>query len=288
MQTRKYITVFSYFALLLLLSLPLAGEAEKKGVGVVLSGGAARGFAHLGALQALEDYGIVPSHVSGSSMGAVLGAIYAAGVPVHQIYSFAREQHYLLLYRPSLNGALFRTTFLQKMLDHLIPQHNTFESLQKKMYVCITNLNTAAYEIVSSGSLKDKIIASASIPFIFEPSIIGNFTYVDGGLANNLPVEPLLNTCKYTIGISVNSVSDTLNQKDVEGIGGVHRAITMVVVENEKQRRHLCNFFIEIEQAGKLGLLDFSRIEEFYAIGYHATVEYIEKHPKILELRAEK
>jgi NTE family protein len=284
-QTKNY---FFIFFLLLLLSRPLAGKAEEESIGVVLSGGAARGFAHLGALQALEDYGIVPTHVSGSSMGAILGAIYAAGVPVHQIYSFAREQNYLLLYRPSLNGALFRTTFLEKMLDHLIPHNNTFESLQKKMYVCITNLNTAKYEIASSGPLKEKIVASASIPFIFEPSIIDSFTYVDGGLVNNLPVEPLLNTCKYIIGISVNSVTQKLSQEDVKGIGGMQRALTMVVAENEKQRKHLCNFYIEIEHVGKMGLLDFSLIEEFYTAGYHATVEYIEKHPAILKLKGEK
>lgn len=265
-------------------ALPLHGEGGKKGIGVALSGGAARGFAHLGALQALEDYDIVPTHISGASMGAVLGSIYAAGVPVHRIYSFAREQHYLGLYRPSFNGALFRTTFLEKMLEHLIPHNNTFESLEKKMYVCITNLNTAAYEIVSSGSLKDRIVASASIPFIFEPSIIDSFTYVDGGLTNNLPVEPLLDSCQYIIGISVNSTRSHLNQEDLKGMGGIHRALTMVVEANERPRKHLCNFYIEIEQAGTLGLLDFSRIEEFYAIGYHATVEYIEKHPDILKL----
>jgi NTE family protein len=280
-QRRNFLLLLSS---LLLLATPLAGKAEEKSIGVVLSGGAARGFAHLGALQALEDYGIVPTHVSGASMGAILGAIYAAGVPVHRIYSFAREQHYLGLYRPSLNGALFRTTFLEKMLEHLIPNNNTFESLEKKMYVCITNLNTAAYEIVCSGSLKDKIVASASIPFIFEPSIIGAFTYVDGGLTNNLPVEPLLSTCKYVIGISVNSTNTRLKQEELKGMGAIHRALTMVVASNEQPRKQLCTFCIEIEQAGKLGLLDFGRIEEFYTIGYNATLAYIEKHPDILKL----
>ncbi|MDR1342674.1 MAG: patatin-like phospholipase family protein [Prevotellaceae bacterium] len=270
--------------LLLLLHVPLAGEANKEGIGVVLSGGAARGFAHLGALQALEDYGIVPTRVSGASMGAILGAVYAAGVPVNRIYSFAREQHYLLMYRPSFNGALFRTTFIEKMLDHLIPNINTFESLQKRMYVCITNLNTAKYEIIGSGSLKDKIVASASIPFVFEPSIIDSFTYVDGGLTNNLPVEPLLDSCKYIIGISVNSIDRTLSQEEVKGVGGIYRALTMVVAANEEPRRHLCSFYIEIKQAEKFSLLDFGRIEELYAAGYQATVEYIEKHPDIMKL----
>ncbi|MDR1021975.1 MAG: patatin-like phospholipase family protein [Prevotellaceae bacterium] len=282
--TRKNWSWKFLFLLLPLLNIPLAGEAKKEGIGVVLSGGAARGFAHLGALQALEDYGIVPTHVSGSSMGAILGAVYAAGVPVSRIYSFARQQHYLLMYRPSFNGALFHTTFIKQMLDHLIPNNNTFESLQKKMYVCISNLNTAKYEIVGSGSLKDKIVASASIPFVFEPSVIGNFTYVDGGLTNNLPVEPLLDSCKYIIGISVNSIDRTLSQEEVKGAKGIHRAVTMVVVANEEQRRHLCNFYIEIKQAGKFSVLDFHRIEEFYAAGYNATVEYIEKNPGIMKL----
>lgn len=273
-----------FIFLLLLFALPLSGGAEARKIGVALSGGAARGFAHLGALQALEDYGIVPTHVSGASMGAVLGAIYAAGVPVHRIYSFAREQHYLGLYRPSFNGALFRTTFLEKMLEHLIPHHNTFESLEKRMFVCITNLNTAEYEIASSGALKDKIVASASIPFIFEPSIIDSFTYVDGGLTNNLPVEPLIDSCDYVIGVSVNSTNSKLKQDELKGLGAIHRALTMVVAANENPRKQLCSFYIEIEQAGSLGLLDFSRIEEFYAIGYHATVNYIEDHPNILKL----
>ncbi|MDR3188540.1 MAG: patatin-like phospholipase family protein, partial [Prevotellaceae bacterium] len=245
-------TVLLLLPLLLAVS-PLLGEDEKKGIGVVLSGGAARGFAHLGALQALEDYGIVPTHVSGASMGAIVGSIYAAGVPVHKIYSFAREQRYLGLYRPSLNGALFRTTFLEKMLEHLIPNHNTFEALEKKMYVCITNLNTAKYEIVDSGSLKDKIVASAAIPFIFEPSVIDSFTYVDGGLTNNLPVEPLLEPCKYIIGISVNSTKNRMRQDEFKGLGAIQRALTVVVEANERPRKHLCTFFIEIEQAGKLG-----------------------------------
>jgi NTE family protein len=281
---KKIVDKKTFIFLLLMLALPLLVSAEERSIGVALSGGAARGFAHLGALQALEDYGIIPTHMSGASMGAVVGAIYAAGVPVHRIYSFAREQHYLGLFRPSLNGALFRTTFLEKMLEHLIPNNNTFESLEKRMFVCITNLNTAQYEIVGSGSLKDKIVASTAIPFIFEPSIIDSFTYVDGGLTNNLPVEPLLDCCNYVIGISVNATNDLLTQDELKGLGAIHRALTMVVAANEKPRKQLCNFYIEIERAGKLGLLDFSRIEEFYAIGYHATVTYIENHPDILTL----
>lgn len=268
------------------LSTQAATRTQKEGIGVVLSGGAARGFAHIGALQALEDRGIIPTYVSGASMGAVIGSIYAAGVQPHRIYSFAREQNYLRLYRPSLHGALFRTTFLSNMLNKLIPYNNTFQSLEKKMFVCVTNLNTGTYHIIDSGLLKPIVVASASIPFFFEPSIIDSTTYVDGGLVNNLPVEPLLERCKYVIGISVNAISHA-HQSKLTGMEGAQRVLTIAVANTEMERSKKCHFFIEIREADRHGLLDFNRVEEFYNIGYAAVESYLKEHPEMLRLAKE-
>lgn len=268
---------------LLLLSLHATTAKTHGDIGVVLSGGAARGFAHLGVLQALEDYGIVPTCVAGSSMGAVLGAIYASGASPAEIYSVARHQNYLQLYHPSLQfGALFKPIFLKEMLDHFIP-HNDFDSLQKKLYVCMTNLNHARSEIVGSGTLKNKVIASAAIPFVFQPAIIDSNTYVDGGLLNNLPVNALRDKCRYVIGISVNSTPEW-SQEQLKGMESVMRALTMVVVNTELEQRKHCDFFIEVTKAGSIGLMEFNRVEDFYTMGYEAAVSYIKKTPKILEL----
>lgn len=264
------------------LSFNATAEPHKESIGIVLSGGAARGFAHLGVLQALEDYGIIPTHVSGASMGAVLGSVYAAGNSPAQIYSYARQQNYAQLYRPSLHGALFKPTFLEKMLDQMVP-HNSFDSLQKKLYVCMTNLNLARSEIASTGTFKDKVVASASIPFVFHPAIIDSFSYADGGLLNNLPVEPLLESCKYVIGVSVNSTPEW-SQEHLKGIESTLRAVTIVVVNTELERRKKCDYFIEVTQAGTIGLMDFHRVEDFYAMGYKATIEYIKNNPDILKL----
>jgi len=264
-----------------------ANEPQDEGIGVVLSGGVARGFAHLGVLQALEDNGIYPTHVAGSSMGAVLGAIYAAGKSPAEIYSVARKQNYTQLYRPSLHGALFKPVFLEKMLDLQIP-HNSFDSLQKKLYVCITNLNHARSEIVSSGTFKDKVVASSAIPFIFQPVIIDSFTYVDGSLLNSLPANALRHECKHVIGVSVNS-SRELTQEQLKGMQGVMRSLIMVVVENEIPHRKLCDYFIEVTEAESIGLMEFHRVEELYAIGYSTAEKYIKNNPEILKLsRAKK
>ncbi|MDR1226656.1 MAG: patatin-like phospholipase family protein [Prevotellaceae bacterium] len=258
---------------------------SKDKIGIVLSGGAARGFAHLGVLQALEDNGIVPDYVSGSSMGAVIGSAYAAGKTPAEIYDFGRKANFIRLYRPTLRASsLFKTTFLQKMLDDLIP-HDDFGLLKKKLFVCMTNLNTAHWDIASTGTIKNKVIASASIPFVFEPSIIDSTIYVDGGLLNNLPVEPLkaMPDCKHIIGVSVNSLPHK-TQHELLGMEALVRTVSMVVVGTEMQRRKHCNYYIEVDKAGTIGLLEFSRIDEFYQMGYEAVVSYIESHPEILQL----
>jgi NTE family protein len=262
-----------------------AEPVNKNKIGIVLSGGVARGFAHLGVLQALEDYGIVPDYISGSSMGAVIGSAYAAGKTPAEIYDFGRKANFIKLYRPTMKlGSLFKTTFLHKMLDELIP-HDDFALLHKKLFVCMSNLNTAQWDIASTGTIKDKVVASASIPFVFEPSIIDSTIYVDGGLLNNLPAEPLraLPDCKYVIGVSVTSLPHK-NQQELVGMNAITRAIAMVMMSTEAPRHKLCDFFIEVDKAETIGLLEFHRIDEFYQIGYEATSEYVKNNPEILKL----
>ncbi|MGL4907749.1 MAG: patatin-like phospholipase family protein [Bacteroidales bacterium] len=277
----KHLIVVS-FTSLLLSSLMYGKGIPNENIGIVLSGGAARGFAHLGVLQALEDNGIFPTHIAGASMGAVLGAAYASGVTPFDIYNFARKQNYARIYHPSLvKGALFKPKLLEDLLQKMIV-HNNFDSLQKKLYVAVTNLNTTKSEIYSKGKLFDKVIASASIPFFFEPVVIDSFTYVDGGVLNNLPVEPLTKHCKHIIGVSVNS-TPILPQSKLKGVHTVTRTMTMIVVNTELESRKKCDYFIEIVDAGTFGLLDFNEIEKLYSVGYKTTIQYIRKNPSILQ-----
>ncbi|GHT66634.1 phospholipase [Bacteroidia bacterium] len=278
----------SLIFILLSLHLVAASYAQdsRPKIGVVLSGGAARGFAHLGALQALEDNGIVPSYVAGASMGAVIGSIYANGMPPNSIYEFARKQKYRRLLNPSFasTGGLMKSTFIEKMLNMVIP-HNSFDSLQKQFFVSVTNLDLARNEIMNSGNLKKVVCASASIPLIFEPTIIDGSTYVDGGLLNNLPVEPLLQIadCQYIIGISVVATPDEPN-KEWQGLQPAMRSFSIIIKNTEKESRQKCHFFLEVEEVAMLRLADFKRIDDFYDMGYRAMTEYINNTAELRSL----
>jgi NTE family protein len=266
---------------------PHAGaQFHEQKIGVVLSGGAARGFAHLGALQALEEFGIVPSYVSGASMGAIIGSIYASGRSPKEIYDFARRQKYFRILSPSKIGAkggLLKPTFIHHMLDQMIG-HCRFELLQKKMFVAVTNLDLARSEIMDTGCLKTAVSASAAVPLIFEPIEINGYSYVDGGVLNNLPVEPLLGIedCRYIIGISV--ISTPIRETRWKGTQPVVRALDMMVKSNEMESRAKCHFFLEIEAASDIKLTGFSHLDTLYQMGYRAMNRYISCNPDILRI----
>lgn len=271
----------------ILLLMPLIMCAQHK-IGVALSGGAARGFAHLGALQALEENDIIPSYVAGASMGAIIGSIYASGMKPIDIYNFARRQKYFHLIAPARligKGGLLKATFIHEMLDELIG-HCRFELLEKKMFVGVTNLDLARSEIMDTGCLKTAVSASAAVPLIFEPVVINGYTYVDGGVTNNLPVEPLLqlDDCHYVIGISV--IAAPIEHRKWKGMQPITRALNIMVKNTETENRRKCHFFLEIEEASTIKISDFKQIDTLYKMGYHAMSRYIEQTPELRALAA--
>lgn len=183
---------------------------KKHKIGLALSGGGALGFAHIGALQALEEHGVKPDFISGSSMGAIIGAIYCAGYSPAKIMRIIQaEKLYKLdkLMSPNLNfkqKGLSSHATLRATLKELIP-HDCFDSLEIPFAVCVTNIASGIYEYYYSGKgIVEYVVASASIPGVFDPVVIKNTTYVDGGVLNNLPAEILHQKgCDYIIGVDV-------------------------------------------------------------------------------------
>ena len=173
-----------------------------KPLGICLSGGGAIGFAHIGVLQALLENGIEPQVVSGSSMGAIVGTLYAAGYSPAEMMQMIKEDRLymvskLMTFKPKFWKSGFSThNTIIKLIGETIP-HDSFDKLQKKMFVCVTNMNTMEWEIKSKGkNLATWVSASASIPGVFEAvEKEGNF-YLDGGVLNNLPAQPLRPLCR--------------------------------------------------------------------------------------------
>ena len=260
---------------------------KKKKIGLALSGGGALGFAHIGALQALEEHGVKPDFISGSSMGAIIGAIYCAGYsPAKIIRIIQAEKLYKLdkLMSPNLNfkqKGLSSHATLRATLKELIP-HDCFDSLEIPFTVCVTNITSGTYEYYYSGKgIVEYVVASASIPGVFDPVVIKNTTYVDGGVLNNLPAE-ILNQkgCDYIIGVDVLPFLP-VEKKSILDI--TLWSIRLMQHSNTQNGIKYCNWLIESNAIEKYNEFEFDKYKEIYQYGYKAMTEYIHSHPEMIE-----
>lgn len=260
---------------------------KKQKIGLALSGGGALGFAHIGAIQALEEHGVKPDFISGSSMGAIIGAIYCAGYSPAKIMRIIQaEKLYKLdkLMSPNLNfkqKGLSSHATLRATLKELIP-HDCFDSLEIPFAVCVTNITSGTYEYYYSGKgIVDYVVASASIPGVFDPVVIKNTTYVDGGVLNNLPAE-ILNQkgCDYIIGVDVLPFLP-IEKKSILDI--TLWSIRLMQHSNTQNGIKYCNWLIESNAIEKYNEFEFDKYKEIYQYGYKAMTEYIHSHPEMIE-----
>jgi len=172
--------------------------------GITLSGGGARGIIHLGVLEALREYGINPEIISGASAGALVGVFYAAGMSPREILQLVKSNKMVKMFKWQLpSSGLIDIRKIISLLEKNIPTDN-FSALQRPFYCSVVNLNTGLVEIKNKGNLFQWVLASASIPIVFEPQIINGHSYVDGGLLDNLPVDCIRDQCETLIGVHVN------------------------------------------------------------------------------------
>lgn len=260
-----------------------SNNAHPLKIGIALCGGGARGIAHAGILKALEEAGIFPEFISGTSMGSIVGAYYAEGLSPEQILDILSKPRFYNAFtiRIPYDG-LTDLTYLKKLLCSNI-EEDTFEALQKKLFVCVTNLNTGEYEIFGGGKLSTTIMASCAIPLLFRPVKIQNSLYVDGGLLNNLPIEPLLDSCDIIIGTNVNPNRPVEKVEGLLNIG--ERCANLLVWENTRPRLNRCDIRIEVEGAFEFGTFDFKNAAQIYQAGYEQTLKQI---PDIQEIIKDK
>ncbi len=160
----------------------------KPKVALALGGGAAKGFAHIGVIKVLEAEGIKVDIVTGTSAGAVVGSLYAAGRNAAQL-----EQEALALYHFDLadfslsRKGLIKGEKLQGYVNNKVG-HKPIQSLPRKFAAVATDLDTGEMVVFSRGDTGQAVRASASIPNVFQPVMVGNKSYVDGGLIAPVPV----------------------------------------------------------------------------------------------------
>jgi len=177
-------------------------------IGLVLSGGAFKGLAHVGVLKVLEENNIRVDAIAGCSMGAIIGAFYAAGRTPKEIEEFVVKQNFRSVLNFSLKSfsklGIQDLSKMRRLIEGFTGVRR-FNELRIPLYINATNITKEKEVVFSKGELFRAIRASISIPGIFAPLRIGGDYYVDGGVLNNIPVSILpKNIKKYIISDAIS------------------------------------------------------------------------------------
>ena len=263
-------------------SVSQSNSTKKYKLGLALSGGGARGIAHVGVLKAFEEAGIVPDAYSGTSAGSIVGAMRAAGKTPEQIMQMVKESSLFKIFKVGMPiDGLTKLTYLREKLSAYIAS-DSFEDLKKPLFVSLANLNTGQKEIVSSGVLFDVVMASCSIPLVFKPVEINGALYVDGGLFNNLPADALREHCEVLIGINVMPNIEVPAKELQTVIGIASRCFDLSVRANTVNSLEMCDLVIEPEELHQYGIHQFNKYQELYKIGYQAGKSQVDEIKALL------
>jgi NTE family protein len=158
-------------------------------IALVLGGGAARGFAHVGVIKALEAQGITPDIIVGTSAGSVVGALYAAGYNGFQLQQLSMQMDEGQVSDWSMpNRGVIKGDALQDFINNAV-KYRTLEKMKKTLAVVATDLRSGEMIVFRSGNTGMAVRASSSVPGIFQPVAINGKEYVDGGLVSPVPVR---------------------------------------------------------------------------------------------------
>jgi len=248
---------------------------KHKTIGLALSGGGIRGSIHVGVLQAFKENNIKIEAISGTSAGAIVGALYSSGINPLEIKEIFKKRNFKNTFHFSLkSGGIATMKHLRKILKSNINENN-YKNLNNKLFICASNIDNAEYEIFSEGDMFSHVCASASVPIIFEPIIINNMHFVDGGLFNNLPVEPLLNNYDIVIGVHVNNykLPEKYNITKV-----ANQIFSMVIKQNVKRNMKKCDFVINPILDNPHRAFNKKNTEELFDIGYKAGIDFLKQN----------
>lgn len=242
--------------------------------GLVLSGGGARGIAHLGAVKALYEEGHRFDVIIGTSMGAIVGCALADGHEPDELMEQLNGNPFLSFFRPDLSiSNMLTMNGARKILEKLLTVQN-FEELSIPFIATTTDLTHGKPCYFEKGNIIDAVIASASIPVIFPPVVIDNVQYIDGGVLTNLPVRHIRDHCEKIAGFYVNPRNLGLQNGEVKGfIHIADRAFNLCMSSNVLPDIELCDFYLEHAGLEHFTTFDFGKAKEIFAIGYENTKE---------------
>lgn len=238
-------------------------------LGIALSGGGARGFAHAGALQAIEEAGLKPDVIAGVSAGSIAGVLYAAGVPPTELVPLFSKAKFTDFCKLAIRdgGGLFSINNLKKFMVKHAGVEN-LEELSIPMFVGATDLDHGVPAEFHSGPLGDRVMASCSIPIVFQPVKIDGINYVDGGVLRNLPAWIIREQCDVLIGVNCSPMTPYRYKKSVFDVA--MRTYALMAKSNQRLDMDMCDLVIETPSIANYQVFNLKDIQKVYLSGYAA------------------
>lgn len=257
-------------------------DNKKYNIGLALSGGGVRGFAHIGALRALEDVGIRPDIIAGVSAGSIVASFYAAGMSADDIFNLLGniDMSKFLQVDISKSGLLKLDKF-RKFLSKNLPVEN-IEQLKIPTIIGATDIEHQHEVAFTTGNIAERVSASCSIPLVFRPVKIDNAYYVDGGVLHNLPSYYLRPLCKKVIGINVSPSKLGPIKMDVRSLA--YRTYKIMTMRNVVADKQLCDLLVDIISIQGHSTFDTRAARKIAQKGYFETMKILKNSDLISQL----
>jgi NTE family protein len=289
-------------------------------VALVLSGGGARGLAHLGVIKALEEHNIPVDLIVGSSIGSVIGGFYAAGYQSEDLINifkqidwqdmFSDETHRTNLFWSQKSTP--RQHFLELRFDKGIPyippalspgqkvfdilysrllyanfqSANDFDNLKIPFRAVATDLISGERVVISKGDLAEAISGSMAVPLLFAPVELDGMWLADGGIRDNLPVDVALEN-HADVTIAVDATSPLRSAEQIKSPWQLADQVTTIMMQSPTQESQGKADVLLSPEMGKWGAGDFSQIDSLIEAGYKSTVEKIDSIRKLISIYQE-
>ncbi|CAK7057350.1 patatin-like phospholipase family protein [Parabacteroides sp. APC149_11_2_Y6] len=243
-------------------------------LGLALSGGGAKGFAHIGVFKLLEECRLSPDIIVGTSAGSLMGALFADGYTADEIKELftGREFSEFAQLQIPKSGLFDSKRFRYFLKRHL--RTKNIEDLKIPLVVMATDLDNGESHEFRSGPIVDAVTASCSIPIIFSPVVINGVHYVDGGLFHNFPVSIIREECERVIGVNVSPLVPQKYKQTIFHIA--ERSYHYMFRANTLEDREMCDVLIEAEEFGDFKTFDLENVEKIVNVGYVAAFRSFE------------
>ncbi len=275
-------------------------------VGVVLSGGGARGFAHIGVLKVIEESGVPIDYIAGTSMGSIIGGLYAIGYDLDTMIRLVKDQnwdaimsdaipqkyisvddkimdrHYLATFpfrdkKIKMKSAVYDGEMINLLLARLTSPAYKIKNYNELdiPFLCVaTDIESAeAYEM-TRGNLQRSIRASMSIPFYFAPVEVDGRLLIDGGMRNNFPVHNLREK-DLDIIVGVNVQRDFHKKEDLNSLAKIlDQLIAITDIDANRKAMEEVDIYIK-PNLSNFGMMDFNHHDTIISLGEKAALEYL-------------